>query len=40
MNAGVTCANTFSSGSVNSILRYRDTRDCLEEEAPAIALAD
>jgi hypothetical protein len=37
MNAGVTCTNSFSSGSISSILRYRDTRDCLEEEAPAIA---
>ena len=37
MNAAVTCTNTFGSGSIGSILRYRDTRDCLEQEASAIA---
>ena len=40
MNAGVTCTNTFGGGSIGSILRYRDTRDCLEEEAPAMAAVD
>ena len=35
MNAGVTCTNTFGERSIGSILRYRDTRDCLEQEAPA-----
>ncbi len=40
MNAGVTCTNTFGGGSIGSILRYRDTRDCLEEEAPALAAVD
>ncbi len=33
MNAGVTCTNTFSGRTIRSILRYRDTRDCLEETA-------
>ena len=34
MNAGVTCTNTFGARTIRSILRYRDTRDCLEEAAP------
>lgn len=37
MNPAVTCTNTFSERSIGSILRYRDTRDCLEESAPATA---
>ena len=40
MNAGITCTNTFGGGSISSILRYRLTRDCLEEEAPALAAVD
>ncbi len=40
MNNGVTCTNTFGARSIGSILRYRDTRDCLEEEAPSLAAAN
>ena len=41
MNAGITCANTFSARAILSILRYRDTRDCLaEDHSVAAALTD
>ncbi len=29
MNAGITCTNTFTAGSISSIVSYRDTRACL-----------
>ena len=35
MNPGVTCTNTFGERSIGSILRYCDTRDCLEQQALA-----
>lgn len=30
MNASITCANTFSAGTINSISNYRDSRSCLD----------
>ncbi len=33
MNPGITCSNRFSARTVRSILRYRDTRECLERAA-------
>ncbi len=33
MNPGITCSNRFSAGTVRSIIRYRDTRGCLERAA-------
>ena len=32
MNPFITCANNFSSATINSIIAYRDTRACLEGE--------
>jgi hypothetical protein len=29
MNSGITCTNSFSSATINSITNYRDTRACL-----------
>ena len=30
MNPGITCANSFSGGTIASIIAYRDTRSCLD----------
>lgn len=37
MNPAVTCTNTFSAGSIDAIVRYRDTRFCLEASPLASA---
>ena len=34
MNSGITCANSFSAGTINSITAYRDTRTCLSGSCP------
>ncbi len=40
MNPGITCTNTFSAATIDSIASYRDTRDCLEAAAEDTAVVN
>ena len=40
MNPGITCSNTFSAGSIRSIVDYRDTRECVDQDEAEMAVAD